>query len=168
MRRRLIVMRHAKSSWKSDAPDDHSRPLNKRGRRDAPIVGARLQEIGWAPEIIFSSDSARTKQTLELMLKHFDPAPAIEHRSTLYQGGIHEIRETVATAGRDVATVLVLGHNPGWQHAVTWLSGEDIEMTTANAALLECSGDTWRETLHAQGGWHLVDVIRPKALLGAG
>ena len=53
MKRRLIVLRHAKSSQKSDAPDDHSRPLNGRGKRDAPRVAARIAELGWVFAVLF-------------------------------------------------------------------------------------------------------------------
>ena len=51
MVRRLIVMRHAKSSWKDPNLDDHERPLNKRGRRDAPMVADAIFERGWIPDL---------------------------------------------------------------------------------------------------------------------
>ena len=164
MRRRLILMRHAKSSWKSDAIDDHGRPLNKRGRRDAPLIASELNERGWLPELVYSSDSERTRQTLHLMLPQFEPAPAVELSHSLYLGGIHEIREAVVASAPEIATILVLGHNPGWQNAVTWLSGDYEAMTTANAALLETEGESWREVLQDERSWQLVEVIRPKEL----
>jgi phosphohistidine phosphatase len=165
MLRRLIVMRHAKSSWSSDAQGDHGRPLNKRGRRDAPAVAARLCELNWLPEAALSSDSARTRETLTLMLDQFDPRPQAAYLPSLYQGGIHQLREAVAGLSSDIKTVLVLGHNPGWAVAVTWLTGEPVDMTTGNAALLESSGDTWREALHGEGAWELVEIVRPKELI---
>ena len=134
MHRRLILMRHAKSSWNSDAIDDHSRPLNKRGRRDAPVIAEHLSELGWAPEIVYSSDSQRTCETLELMQDAFSPRPTIEFVPSLYHGGIHEIREAAAEAPADVHVVMALGHNPGWQHSVAWFTGEHEVMSTANAA----------------------------------
>ncbi len=166
MLRRLIVMRHAKSSWDSGVPDDHSRPLNARGRRDAPLVAARLQEIGWAPELVVSSDSERTTETLQRMLEEFSPAPQFEFTRALYHAGIHEIREAIVNTSHEVSTVMVLGHNPGWQQAVAWLSDQQIAMTTANAALLETEGESWREALQDDRTWQLVDVIRPKELVG--
>lgn len=165
MFRRLIVMRHAKSSWKSDAVDDHSRPLNKRGRRDSPVVGGYLQTVGWLPELVLSSDSVRTRQTLELMMEHFDPRPQVEYLAPLYHGGIHALREALAGVSPELKTVMALGHNPGWEEAVAWLTGEDVRLTTANAALLESGGESWRSALQGEGAWHLIDVVRPKALL---
>ena len=63
MHRRLIIMRHAKSSWTSGALSDHERPLNARGIRDAPRVGAALVKRGWLPQLVLSSDSERTRET---------------------------------------------------------------------------------------------------------
>ncbi len=63
MTRRLIVMRHAKSSWKHAGLTDHQRPLNKRGRKDAPRVARALIERGWTPRRVLSSDAARTRET---------------------------------------------------------------------------------------------------------
>jgi hypothetical protein len=71
MQRRLMIMRHAKSAWSSDVASDHERPLNKRGRRDAPRVGKRLAKLGWVPEFVVSSDSRRTRETWERMQRRF-------------------------------------------------------------------------------------------------
>ena len=59
---------------------------------------------------------------------------------------------------------MVLGHNPGWEEAVAWLSGDYVRMTTANAALLEHPSDDWLDGFQASGSWTLVDVLRPKEL----
>ncbi len=128
-------------------------------------MAARLCELGWLPEVALSSDSERTRETLALMQDCFDPRPQADFLPSLYNGGIHQLREAVAGLPSEVKTVLVLGHNPGWSAAVAWLTGEPVEMTTGNAALLESSGDTWREALHGEGAWELVEVVRPKELL---
>ena len=73
--KRLIVMRHAKSDWGTNAPTDHARPLNKRGQRDAPRVAQRLVELDWLPQYIVSSDSTRTRETYELMNSHYHLTP---------------------------------------------------------------------------------------------
>jgi phosphohistidine phosphatase len=67
MGKRLIIMRHAKSSWTSGASTDHQRPLNKRGRHAAPRIGARLRDIGWIPDMVIASDSERTRETWQRM-----------------------------------------------------------------------------------------------------
>ncbi len=166
MQRRIIVMRHAKSSWKSDAPDDHSRPLNPRGRRDAPRVAAELSRLGWVPERVLSSDSRRTRETWELMEDAFQPTPVVSFHRSLYLAGPAEVEEALAALPPEVRAVLVLGHNNGWEDVVEWLSGQSVTLTTANAALLGADGATWREALAAAPRWQLFEVVRPKALDG--
>ena len=162
MQRRLMLMRHAKSAWQSEAPTDHARPLNKRGRRDAPRVGKRLVELGWVPDQVLGSDSRRTQETWEQMQKHF-PEARVRFTRALYAGGPTELRSEVARLSAAVRTVLVLGHNPGWENAVKALSGREVRMTTANVVLLEGKGATWGEALQ-RGRWSVVGVVRPKEL----
>lgn len=165
MRRRLIVMRHAKSSWDSEAPTDHLRPLNLRGRRDAPRVARELRERGWAPERVFSSDATRTRETWEHMEAAFDQPIEVHFTGGLYHGGLGAIQAAVGALQEDLEVVLVLGHNPGFEHAVSWLTGEGVRITTANAALLEhASATSWREAIGDPGGWTLQDVLRPREI----
>jgi phosphohistidine phosphatase len=164
MQRHIIVMRHAKSSWKSEAQDDHDRPLNKRGRRDAPQVAARIAELGWTPERVLSSTAVRTRETWALMQDAFDPAPEVSFSRSLYLAGAEAVQEEVQALPDSVASVLLLGHNFGWEQVVQWLCGDEVSLTTANAALLSAHGDTWEETLATRPGWTLHQVLRPKEL----
>ena len=161
---RLIVMRYAKSSWKSDAPTDHERPLNKRGRRDAPRVGSHLRELGWRPESIVSSDSVRTTETFARM------APALSGEQelrvvftrSLYHAGVSKVRAALRQLPDEVTTAMVLGHNPGWEEVVEWLTGESVSMPTACAALLQNPATSWPDSVSDKRSWQLVDVIRPR------
>ena len=164
MRRRLIVMRHAKSSWNSEVLTDHARPLKKRGCRDAPCVAARLAELGWVPQYVLSSDSQRTRETYELMSPAFAGEPPVEFLYSLYHCGVEGFCSEVSRLDDEILSVLAVGHNPGWEEVVDWLTGEAVGMTTANAALLEGTGDTWREAVAEACSWTLVDVVRPKEL----
>jgi len=162
MRRRLILMRHAKSSWKSNAPTDHARPLNKRGRRAAPKVGARLRELGWVPDLIVSSDSARTRETFVRMreaLGHVGDAVFLE---SLYHAGIGPVHAALEQLDDAVSTVLLLGHNPGWEQTLHWLSGRDETMQTGASALLMRDTETWSDA--AGAGWTLEALLRPREL----
>lgn len=159
---RLIIMRHAKSSWDSDALDDHSRPLNARGRADAPRMGARLVELGWQPDTVLSSDSMRTTETYERLSVAFDTPPTVRFTRALYHAGIRQLQPVLAELGDESTTVMVLGHNPGWSAAASWFSGTPIEMTTANAVLLTSTAATWSEAV--MGEWTLREWIQPRAL----
>ena len=162
MSKRLIIMRHAKSSWTSGAATDHQRPLNKRGRRSAPRIGARLQELGWIPDLVIASDSERTRETWQRMQAEFPHSIEERFSNTFYHGGLTAITSACTMLTEDTSTLLVLGHNPGWEDAVAKLSGRWVRMTTANAALLESDAEDWAEAMEAS--WVLVDVLRPKEL----
>ena len=133
MKRRLIIMRHAKSSWKSDAPTDHARPLNNRGRKDAPRVSQRLVDIGWQPQLVLSSDSQRTRETCQLMHEAWvsETKVPVKYLRPFYAGGVDEVVPALTKVPDDVTSVLALGHNPGWEEVVAWLCGQPVHLTTA-------------------------------------
>ncbi len=166
MNRRLIVMRHAKSSWSDSSLSDHERPLNDRGRREAPEVARRLIELDWVPEIIVSSDATRTRETWKRMKPVFadaDHTPPFHKTAELYLAGMDEAADALGELDDATRSVLLLGHNPGWEEVVAYLSGVSVTMTTANAVLLEGSGETWQDALE-RGSWKIIEVIRPREL----
>lgn len=163
MSRRLILMRHAKSSWKFPELHDHQRPLNKRGKRDAPRMADALVSRGWWPQRVLSSDAERTLQTWARMA---DGRPDCEFLSDprLYMAGPEEVQALAGRTPEHVDTLLVLGHNPGWEVTLTWLCGARDAMTTANAALLLSAAPTWQQAFESPGGFDLEVLLRPKEL----
>lgn len=155
---RLVVMRHAKSDWDAGASSDHERPLNARGQREAPVVGRELAKLGYAPEVVLSSDSKRTTQTLELAKPHWSRAVVTFSRA-LYHAGIDEVREAVASIPSDVKTVLVLGHNPGWESMVSELSGTHVELKTSYAAVLESDAASFLDAIAPGSKMRLVTIV---------
>ena len=162
--KRVIVMRHAKSDWDAGAPSDHARPLNRRGRKDAPRVARRLAEMGWRPDHVLSSDAQRTTETYELMAPEFEPAASAEFLADLYHAGPVDLEGPLSRLSDQQDTVLVLGHNPGWERVVYWLTQESVELTTANAVLIECDTPTWSEVVGKAGVWEMIELIRPRQL----
>ncbi len=162
--RRLIVLRHAKSAWNTDAPSDHDRPLNKRGRRDAPRIGARLAELGWGPERVISSDAARTRETWDRMSSAFGDTVEVSFTNLFYGAGTQEVVRALSDEPERVVTAMVIGHNPGWEELVEALTGADHRMTTCNAALLSIAAESWPEATAQVGRWRLEHLLRPKAL----
>lgn len=107
MKHRLILTRHAKSSWDHPGLTDHQRPLNQRGKQSADAIGEWLKNNGYLPGQILSSSSARTVETCE-RLKLDAPARFLE---TLYHASANTMLLALQAATED--TVLMLGHNPG-------------------------------------------------------
>ena len=163
-RYRLLIMRHAKSSWKSGVSSDHERPLNKRGRRAAPRVAREITRCGWTPEVAISSDSARTRETWERMRDEVPDLPEAEWLSRLYLAGLEELREVIPSRAADHRCVLALGHNYGWEEAASALSGQSITLPTAAVALLEIEADSWEEALGRLGRWRLERLVLPRDL----
>jgi phosphohistidine phosphatase len=150
MHTRLIVMRHAKSSWSDANLDDHDRPLNKRGRRDASRIAQELHDRDWIPDRIRVSSSKRTLETLELM-EAISCNSTIDVEPSLYHSNISTLMQAVeeVEAGK---TTMILSHNPGSEILVHQLSNRFEVMPTSAAALFEKQKE----------GWTLVDVLRPK------
>ncbi len=160
--RRLILMRHAKSAWKDQGLTDHERPLNARGRRDAPHMADALRSLGWIPDVVVSSSANRTRQTWARMEGAFDGEIPALFLDSLYLAGLGALQGAARDWDDRWRTILCLGHNPGWEHAAAVLSGVSNSMTTANAALLERAAAPWSEALEAS--WELVAFLRPREL----
>lgn len=112
--KQLILLRHAKSDWYSEANTDHDRPLNDRGRRDAPRVGKWLSQNGYRPEYILCSSAERTRQTLSLLIhgSGWEDIPT-ELSRDLYHAGESSLTERIATGFSYCDALMVVGHNPG-------------------------------------------------------
>ena len=111
MPRKLILIRHCKSSWEAFGQDDHARPLNDRGRRQAPMIGRWLAERGDLPDQVLCSDAVRTKETWALISASFDNLPPVEFSKALYLTPEFVMLEQLRKATGQ--TVAMLGHNPG-------------------------------------------------------
>lgn len=110
--KRLILIRHAKSSWSSGASDDQSRPLNDRGRAAAAKVGNWLNAQGYLPSQVMSSNAARCAETWEGIAPMLSNSPEeVSFQSELYLAGPQTMLEALKAAKQD--TVLMLGHMPG-------------------------------------------------------
>ncbi|ABD53548.1 SixA phosphatase family protein [Jannaschia sp. CCS1] len=111
MSRTLILIRHCKSDWTTDAPTDHDRVLNPRGRRDAPRIGAWLAARDLIPDTVLCSDAQRTQETWERIATRLPSQPPVSLSHALYLAEpaamLHAIRKA---AGKTVALV---GHCPG-------------------------------------------------------
>ena len=167
---RLLLARHAKSSWGDPSLADHDRPLNGRGRRAAPLVATALAARGFVPDAVYSSSSQRTRETWELMAPHFGSDPPVEFLSELYLASPRAVLRTIAAASPNIHTLMVLGHNPSTHALAAYLArtGNPAHrdrvirsFPTGAVAVVELAGDDWGE---AEAGGELLDYITPKML----
>ena len=82
----------------------------------------------------------------------------------LYHAGLSDVRDEAESVLPDVGTLMVVGHNPGWESMASTLAGTDVVMTTCNAALLEVEAETWPEALAMDSCWSLFEHVRPREL----
>jgi phosphohistidine phosphatase len=111
MTKRLILTRHAKSSWDDPSTTDHDRPLNDRGKAAAADLGAWLASRGYVPEVVLCSDALRTRKTWACIAPALPGTPALELKPALYHAGPDVMLAVLRHARGD--TVLMIGHNPG-------------------------------------------------------
>ncbi len=156
----LLVLRHAKSSWNDSALDDHERPLNERGLRDAPRMGALLREHGLRPDVVLSSDAVRARLTAEAVAEAARYAGEVLLDPRLYMACPADILSLLPTVRENAETVMIVGHNPGLEQLVEQLTGEREDLPTAALAQIELPIDLWRDlTLTIRGT--LVGLWRP-------
>ena len=159
----LLVLRHAKSSWSDPALDDHERPLNMRGRRDAPRMGELVREYRLIPDVVISSDAARARLTAEAVVEAARYGGEIRLDPRLYLAGPADILSVLRSVGENAETVMIVGHNPGLEELVAHLTGEWQDLPTTALAQIVLPIDQWRDlTLSTRGT--LVGHWRPKQL----
>jgi phosphohistidine phosphatase len=159
----LLVLRHAKSSWDDPARDDHERPLNKRGRRDAPRMGELVREYGLMPDVVISSDAVRARLTAEAMAEAAHYAGEILLDQNLYLASPDDILLLLRGVRQNAETVMIVGHNPGLEELVEQLTGERQDLPTAALAQVVLPIDRWRDLTPSTRG-QLVGHWRPKEL----
>jgi phosphohistidine phosphatase len=159
----LLVLRHAKSSWDDPALGDHERPLNKRGRRDAPRMGELVREYGLIPDVVISSDAVRARRTAEAVAEAARYAGEILLDPRLYLAWPDDILSLLQRVREKAETVMIVGHNPGLEKLVEQLTGEWQDLPTAALAQIGLPLDQWRDLKLSTRG-RLVGLWRPEEL----
>jgi phosphohistidine phosphatase len=159
----LMLLRHAKSSWKDPQLDDHDRPLNKRGKREAPRMGQLLREEDLLPDFIVSSSAKRAWRTAECAALHSGYRGETRVTSELYDASPQRIREVVQATPETVARLLVVGHNPGLEEFLEPLVGAYTPLSSGALAVLRLDIESW-QALSESSQAHLVRVWQPREL----
>ncbi len=175
--KRLLLLRHAKTVTGSQKSGDLARPLNERGRADAPRMGIALQHKRYLPGLVLCSTAKRTVETWEHVTPELDGAPEVKFLDELYLASGKTIANIVRDSGGAADTVLVIGHNPGLEECAQALSRKPRsererecvdtlaeKFPTCAVAVLDFDVGSWREI--ASGTGVLVDFIRPKDFSG--
>ena len=166
----VLILRHAKSSWKHPELTDHDRPLNKRGKRDAPRVGKLLKNQHLVPEAIVSSTAIRARATAELVAKASEykgegRGGEITLNNSLYVAGPQAYLDVLHHLSDEYVRVMIVGHNPGLEDLVEMLTGEIHIMPTCSLAYVKLMGiQSWLEIDYNTKG-KLEVIWRPRDLI---
>ena len=141
----LILVRHAKSSWKDPTLSDHDRPLNKRGKRDAPEMGERLAASGYDPDLIVSSSADRALDTARTIAGKLGyPRERIAEEERLFHAGVAELLHVIRGVDDPVDILMLFGHNPGLTDLANHIGPREIlNMPTCAVLHLRFEADTW-------------------------
>lgn len=148
LRRRLFMIRHAKSSWVNPLQSDFERPLNDRGEHDAPMMGERLKNLGITPDLIIASTAKRAQQTAKRIAKEvgYDTG-TIKSYEKLYHCIPAVFEEVLYEVDDNIKTVFIVAHNPGITEFVNELSPDfEIDnMPTCGIVGAEFTAEQWNE-----------------------
>jgi phosphohistidine phosphatase len=143
--KRLLIMRHAKSSWKDSSIADHERPLKKRGLKDAVEIGKILKHKGLVPDKILSSDAVRAADTATVVADKSGYKKEVEFTGRLYMAEGSAIMDIIQSQPDSIKTLMVIGHNPGMEALVQLLSRKIESLTTANVAYFQADVKKWKD-----------------------
>ena len=141
----LTLVRHAKSSWKDRTLRDRDRPLNKRGKRDAPVMGQRIAASGIRPSLIISSPAVRAWTTAKVIAGEIGyPLEFLQGDNSLYLASLDNWLDVVAAQDESYNSIMLFGHNPGLTDFANYLSpGLTYNVPTAGVVSVNIDSDDW-------------------------
>ena len=158
----LTLVRHAKSSWKDNKLSDCDRPLNKRGERDAPVMGKRIAEAGIRPSLIICSPATRAWTTAKIIADEIAyPLEFLQREDNLYLASLGDLLDVVSSQESEFNNLMLIGHNPGLTTFANYLSpGVTSNVPTAGVVSVSFDREDWN--LHEQPETELLAYDYPK------
>jgi phosphohistidine phosphatase len=170
--RRILLLRHAKSSWDEAGLEDYDRPLAPRGRRAAAVMGVYLRDEGLAPDLVLCSGARRARETWELAARAFERRPAAEHEAALYMATPDQLMKRLRKLPDAARTVLLVGHEGGVDALARRLAADGAaalrrrlaeKFPTAALAMLVLDIEDWSKL--AERSATLTRLVAPKDLV---
>ena len=150
----LWLLRHAKSSWADGSMNDHDRPLNDRGLREAPAVDQWMRERRISPSAVLCSSARRATETANLGLASWiDAGGEVQIRDQLYLAPPGDLLELAHQTNESIENLLMIGHNPGLEELASVLARSRVEMKTANLFRIRFEGSWSRLSSHSKIVW---------------
>lgn len=160
--KRLYLIRHAKSSWEDSDLSDIERPLNTRGKRDAPFMGKHLKEMKVSPDLIVSSPAKRALKTAKIIAKEIGfPKKDIETDESIYLASVSTLLHVIQNIEGSYQQVMLFGHNPGFTELAEYLTNQQFDnIPTCGIVCMDFDIKSWKEV--GEGKGMLVSFDYPK------
>ena len=167
--KRLYLIRHAKSSWDDPRLADFDRPLNDRGKRDAPRMGRRLAEGGHRPDILLSSPARRALGTAKRIAHELGfRKEAILRNSHLYHADESQLLQAVRAQPDRASSLMLFGHNPGLTEFATLLCRYPFDnIPTCGVVCIDFPVDSWTRVTYNQGALQFFDYPKKPEAKGS-
>ncbi len=151
--KRLYLIRHAKSSWSNLKISDFERPLNHRGKREAPLMAQRLAQQGVCPDVLISSPAQRARTTAEIVARKVNfPVMRIHYDDSAYTSETVDLLQVVRRADDLAGTAFLVGHNYAITDLAVLLTGEYIKkIPTSGVVAMDLSVDSWADAGPGKG-----------------
>ena len=158
--KRLVLIRHAKSSWNNPGLRDFDRPLNKRGKAAAPEMGRRLALRSLMPDRLLSSPAKRAIRTAEIIAGAIGfPAGRISRMDRLYGAGVTDLLDILRELNDGDDIVYLVGHNPGLTDLITTISSDFLDdLPTCGVFCADFEISSWQEIGGHKGQCVFMDV----------
>jgi phosphohistidine phosphatase len=147
----LYLLRHAKSSWKDGSLSDFERPLKARGREAAEQMGLFLASKKVDISALIVSPAVRTRQTIEIVLRHARLKVEPQFDQRIYEASLSALVQIVTELEDETQSAMLVGHNPGMEDMLAFLTHETRHMPTAALARITLDCASWKEVRRGRG-----------------
>lgn len=162
--RTLYLLRHAKSSWNDASLRDFDRPLKERGREAAKQIGKHLASEKLNLPLVISSPALRTRETAYFVVESLGLSVEGSYDDRIYEASLRDLLQVVSEISDDNHVVILIGHNPGLEELLAFLTGEGRRMPTCALARVKLEVASWKDVKAGEGS--LEGFITPKELPG--
>jgi phosphohistidine phosphatase len=150
----IILVRHAKSSWKDPSLDDFDRPLNKRGKMNAPFMGKKLKERKIKPDLLLSSPAKRARKTAIAVAKALDyPKKKIMFVNKMYHSSARYLFDLLKNLDDENESIMLFGHNPGFNDFADMLLKRNpiFNIPTTGVCCIRLDVNKWHKVKEGKG-----------------
>ena len=158
----LLLLRHAKSSWKDSDLQDFERPLNGRGQKAAETIARFIRKKKIVPDLLLSSPAVRARETIETIIKIASLKSELRFDERIYEASLQRLLEIVSEIDDDRKKVVLVGHNPGMAELLQRLTDRVEHMATGTLAKIDLKVASWTKVPDVKG--NLEWIVKPKEL----